>query len=47
MEFVVRPMTEDDWEPYRGIRIEMLRDTPMAYGETLESALALDEAGVA
>ncbi len=45
MEFVVRSMTEDDWEPYRGIRIEMLRDTPMAYGETLESALALDEAG--
>jgi len=38
-------MTEDDWEPYRDIRIEMLRDTPMAYGESLEGALATDEAG--
>lgn len=38
-------MNEDDWEKYRDIRLEMLRDTPMAYGESLEGALAIDEAG--
>ena len=44
-DFTVRPIVEDDWAEYRDIRLEMLRDTPMAYGETLDTALALDEAG--
>jgi len=44
VDFIVRPMVEADWQEYRALRIEMLRDTPSAYGETLDSALALDEA---
>jgi GNAT superfamily N-acetyltransferase len=44
VEFTVRRVTEDDWMPYRDIRLEMLRDTPIAYLETLDDALARDEA---
>lgn len=40
---VVRPTTEDDWQQVRALRLEMLADTPMAYGETLASALTHDE----
>jgi len=36
----VRPTTEDDWERIRDLRLEMLRDTPLAYVETLEAAQA-------
>ena len=36
---------EEHWEQVRGIRLEMLADTPLAYLETLAEALALpDEA---
>lgn len=42
--FTVRSTRETDWPDVRQIRLEMLADTPMAYGETLESALAHDEA---
>jgi GNAT superfamily N-acetyltransferase len=45
MDFIVRRITEDDWVEYRDLRLEMLRDTPMAYLETLDDALARDEAG--
>jgi GNAT superfamily N-acetyltransferase len=45
MEFTVRPIVEDDWEAYRDIRLEMLRDTPMAYLETIDDALERDEEG--
>lgn len=45
MDFIVRQILEDDWEAYRDIRIEMLHDTPMAYLETVDDALARDEAG--
>jgi GNAT superfamily N-acetyltransferase len=45
MDFIVRRITEDDWVEYRDIRLEMLRDTPMAYLETLDDALKRDEAG--
>lgn len=30
--------TENDWERVRALRIEMLRDTPIAFMETVESA---------
>jgi ribosomal protein S18 acetylase RimI-like enzyme len=40
----VIPMREDDWERLRSLRLEMLRDSPSAYVETLETALAADEA---
>jgi GNAT superfamily N-acetyltransferase len=43
MEFTVRPVVEDDWESYRAIRLEMLLDTPIAYGDRFESAQKLTE----
>lgn len=42
--FLIRRTTASDWQEIRDIRIEMIRDTPIAYIETLEEALALDEA---
>jgi GNAT superfamily N-acetyltransferase len=39
----VRRTTGSDWEALRGLRLEMLRDTPIAFGETLEAALAHGE----
>ena len=44
-DLVIRTTTEDDWEAVRALRLEMLRDFPLAYGETLEHALDVDEAG--
>lgn len=44
-EFVIRATRQEDWEAVRALRLEMLRDTPLAYGETLEHALTVDEAG--
>lgn len=38
MAFSIRPTTEADWERVRAIRLEMLADTPIAYGDTLEAA---------
>ena len=34
----VRRTREDDWEEYRALRLEMLADTPLAFGETLANA---------
>jgi GNAT superfamily N-acetyltransferase len=42
--FTIRPTTEDDWRQVRALRLEMLGDTPIAFGETLDSALKLGEA---
>lgn len=42
-EIIVRRTTESDWEAYRGLRLEMLTDTPLAYGETLSNAQGWDE----
>ena len=39
----IRPTTADDWEQVRDLRLEMLRDTPLAFGETLDSALRNSE----
>jgi GNAT superfamily N-acetyltransferase len=40
----IRSVTEEDWREYRGLRLRMLEDTPIAFGETLENALRLPEA---
>jgi GNAT superfamily N-acetyltransferase len=42
---LIRPTREADWEAVRALRLEMLRDEPIAYAETLERALEVDEAG--
>lgn len=39
----IRPTTEDDWESVRALRLEMLRDTPKAYGERLADAERMQE----
>jgi len=39
----IRRTTESDWQALRELRLEMLRDTPIAFGETLETALAHGE----
>jgi GNAT superfamily N-acetyltransferase len=41
---LVRRTSPDDWEKVRDLRLEMLRDTPIAYAETLEHALGHPEA---
>lgn len=41
--FSIRATTEADWQEIRDLRIEMLRDTPTAYSETLDAALSHDE----
>jgi GNAT superfamily N-acetyltransferase len=40
---VVRRTTEEDWERVRELRLEMLLDTPEAFGETHATALEHDE----
>ncbi|MRG59639.1 GNAT family N-acetyltransferase [Agromyces sp. CFH 90414] len=42
---LIRTTREDDWQAVRALRLEMLRDYPLAYGETLEHALGVDESG--
>jgi hypothetical protein len=44
-DLVIRTTTEDDWPSVRTLRLEMLRDYPLAYGETLEHAERVDEDG--
>src|SRR6478609_9133187 len=43
-EPLIRTTTEADWKQVRELRLEMLRDTPIAFGETLEHAEAQGEA---
>ncbi|XBH21099.1 hypothetical protein V5R04_12885 [Jonesiaceae bacterium BS-20] len=43
-EFIIRQTTEEDWQRVRDLRLEMIRDTPIAFGETHEHALTLTEA---
>jgi ribosomal protein S18 acetylase RimI-like enzyme len=40
----LRSVTEEDWREVRSLRLQMLEDTPIAYGETLEHALRQPEA---
>ena len=40
----IRRTVESDWADVRALRLEMLEDTPMAYGETLETASQRGEA---
>ncbi len=35
---IVRRTCEEDWREYRALRLEMLADTPLAFGETLATA---------
>ena len=42
--FSIRRTVEADWRHIRDLRVEMIRDTPTAYAETLEEALGHDEA---
>ncbi|WP_203138613.1 GNAT family N-acetyltransferase [Microbacterium sp. JZ31] len=44
MSFTVAEITADDWEAFRDIRLRMLQDTPLAYGETYEASLRIPEA---
>jgi GNAT superfamily N-acetyltransferase len=41
--FSIRRTVESDWREIRQLRLEMIRDTPTAYIETLEQALSHDE----
>ncbi|WP_066039529.1 GNAT family N-acetyltransferase [Herbiconiux solani] len=42
--FVVRRTIEEDWREVRGLRLEMLADTPLAYLETVAHAERRSEA---
>jgi GNAT superfamily N-acetyltransferase len=42
--FTIRNTTAADWHEVRELRLEMLRDTPLGFGETFDAALAHDEA---
>jgi len=44
MEFTVRRTVQDDWQQFRALRLEMLADTPMGFGERLETAEVREEA---
>jgi len=44
MAITVRRSTREDWQQMRRLRLEALQDTPMAFGQTYEHALAWSEA---
>ncbi len=44
-EFTLHRPSEDDWESIRDLRIRAVSDTPIAFLETREQALAIDENG--
>lgn len=44
MSFHVRQVGADDWRRFRELRLRMLKDTPLAYGETYEASLRFGEA---
>jgi len=43
MPITVRSTDRDDWQRLRRLRLEALADTPMAFGQTTENALAMSE----
>jgi RimJ/RimL family protein N-acetyltransferase len=44
LAFSVRRTAEADWCEIRDLRVEMIRETPIAFAETLQEALGHDEA---
>lgn len=42
-DVIIRPTTEDDWQAIRGLRLDMIRDTPHGFAERLEDAERHDE----
>ncbi|SEE86944.1 Ribosomal protein S18 acetylase RimI [Arthrobacter alpinus] len=42
--FSIRRTVASDWRAIRDLRLEMIRDTPTAYAETLHDALSHDDA---
>jgi len=42
---VIRSIVEDDWRDYRDIRLKMLAEIPIAFGETLDAARRVSERG--
>jgi ribosomal protein S18 acetylase RimI-like enzyme len=44
MSFLIRRIVGNDWQEFREIRLRMLADTPIAYGETLARARTLGDA---
>lgn len=44
MSFHVRRIVGNDWQEFREMRLRMLADTPIAFGETLEHAKTLGDA---
>jgi len=43
MTFTIRATSADDWREVRALRLEMLADTPNAFGETLDHATRIAE----
>jgi GNAT superfamily N-acetyltransferase len=41
--FSIRPPADTDWREIRDLRVEMIRETPTAYAETLQEALSHNE----
>ncbi|MDC5696410.1 GNAT family N-acetyltransferase [Intrasporangium calvum] len=42
-EITVRPLGEEEWQDYREVRLEALRESPEAFASTLEQEAAFDE----
>ncbi|CAN5155580.1 hypothetical protein BH11ACT2_BH11ACT2_12550 [soil metagenome] len=41
----IREIEPDDWRQYRALRLRMLEEIPLAFGETVATALARSDAG--
>jgi ribosomal protein S18 acetylase RimI-like enzyme len=44
MRLEIRPMRADEWRELRRLRLEALRDSPLAFGSTYEREAAFDDA---
>jgi ribosomal protein S18 acetylase RimI-like enzyme len=42
-EITVRPLGEEDWQDYRAVRLEALRESPDAFAATVEEEESFDE----